>query len=102
MSEERWNDDGMPNVLKQNKVSKTITWNIQVNNWELKLIRKALTGRLTDDEDIILAKHLGYTLLDYQTREQMNGMKHFERMKMIAEQGLEESKEQIKEIKELD
>tara|TARA_R110000751_G_scaffold114390_1_gene213753 strand:+ start:83 stop:412 length:330 start_codon:yes stop_codon:yes gene_type:complete len=96
--ENRWKKNGQPNIMRNNKVARHTTWTVNLNTWEMKLIRQALTGHLTKHEDIVLAKHLGYTILDYQVGTQVGQEQHKERLSIIAQEGLEESQEEIEEL----
>jgi len=78
-----------PDIYRANKVTPSVTLKVKLNPWELKLIFRALVGRLKDDDDELMAKHLGYTLLKYQLQSEMEHKDYHDRMSQIVTEELE-------------
>ena len=87
-----------PNFVRDNKVTSDTTLLVKLKPWELKLIHRALVGRLIDDDDELMAKKLGYMLLKYQLEEQFAGEQYYQRMSGIVREELEIIEEEMEPL----
>ena len=67
-----------------------VAYSIQLKNWELKMIIAALCGRLQNEEDILVAKHLGLTIRRRMAGQHMYSQEHLGRMIEECDESLQE------------
>ena len=62
----------------------------ELKTWHLALIMRALTGRLKNEDDVLMAKMLGYTLMKRKGVSGRTAMGHEQNVLKVAEEELED------------